>query len=220
MSNESRKEYQKRWRKEHKEEKIKYARAYYLSHKKEIKQKVKLYRTANKKRIALAARNRYIRQKELIKKQAREYYHRHRDALLTQKKEYYQKIKDTITFKDHQRRYHIRYAERNKEALRKTNREYNQAHPEMSRARVAKRRAIKKDAPGRGFGPREMKIILERDRYKCLNCNSPFRLEFDHVIPLSLGGPHDIDNIQLLCKSCNRKKSTQTIDYRRKIQHE
>ena len=29
-----------------------------------------------------------------------------------------------------------------------------------------------------------------------------------------------IDNIQLLCKSCNRKKSTQTIDYRRKIQHE
>jgi len=47
MSNESRKEYQKRWRKEHKEEKIKYARAYYLSHKKEIKQKVKRLQEKN-----------------------------------------------------------------------------------------------------------------------------------------------------------------------------
>lgn len=32
-------------------------------------------------------------------------------------------------------------------------------------------------------------------------------LEIDHVVPESKGGSHDPDNLQLLCRPCNRRKA-------------
>ncbi|MEU2264975.1 HNH endonuclease [Streptomyces olindensis] len=48
----------------------------------------------------------------------------------------------------------------------------------------------------------------------CLRNNLP--LEADHVIPLSLGGYHQIDNIQPLCRCCNASKADRVghLDYR------
>lgn len=51
----------------------------------------------------------------------------------------------------------------------------------------------------------------------CLCCGKgDVKLTIDHVVPLSKGGANLITNVQPLCKSCNSKKGTQTIDYRRK----
>jgi 5-methylcytosine-specific restriction endonuclease McrA len=51
---------------------------------------------------------------------------------------------------------------------------------------------------------------------KCLCCGrTSVKLEIDHVIPLSLGGTHSIDNIQPLCRSCNARKNAKHIDYRK-----
>lgn len=49
---------------------------------------------------------------------------------------------------------------------------------------------------------------------RCLCCGSSVRLEADHVVPLSSGGAHRAENLQVLCRSCNRSKHTKTIDYR------
>ena len=49
--------------------------------------------------------------------------------------------------------------------------------------------------------------VWRRDEGKCVQCGSNENLEFDHIIPHSKGGANTKRNIQLLCESCNRKKS-------------
>lgn len=37
-------------------------------------------------------------------------------------------------------------------------------------------------------------------------CGSDFDLQYDHVIPLTLGGSGTLENLQILCASCNGRK--------------
>ena len=48
----------------------------------------------------------------------------------------------------------------------------------------------------------------------CLCCGSGDDLQIDHIVPVSMGGENNIDNLQPLCKGCNIKKGTKNIDYR------
>lgn len=50
---------------------------------------------------------------------------------------------------------------------------------------------------------------VERNKYRCPNCDKILhkaRFHIDHIIPISKGGKTVIDNLQLLCSTCNRKK--------------
>jgi len=49
-------------------------------------------------------------------------------------------------------------------------------------------------------------FVWQRDKGHCVKCDSQERLEYDHIIPLSLGGSNTERNIQLLCQHCNREK--------------
>lgn len=49
--------------------------------------------------------------------------------------------------------------------------------------------------------------VWRRDKGRCVKCGSVHNLEYDHVIPVSLGGANTARNIQLLCEPCNRQKS-------------
>ena len=48
--------------------------------------------------------------------------------------------------------------------------------------------------------------VWNRDKGKCVVCESKDNLEFDHIIPGSKGGSNTARNIQLLCEKCNREK--------------
>jgi hypothetical protein len=53
-----------------------------------------------------------------------------------------------------------------------------------------------------------MDKVWNRDNGRCVSCGSNQKLEFDHIIPYSKGGSNTYRNIQLLCESCNRQKSS------------
>jgi 5-methylcytosine-specific restriction endonuclease McrA len=55
--------------------------------------------------------------------------------------------------------------------------------------------------------PRDARLaVWRRDRGRCRECGSGFDLQYDHVIPVALGGASRIENLQLLCGDCNRAK--------------
>ena len=54
---------------------------------------------------------------------------------------------------------------------------------------------------------KERQAIFDRNNWRCVECGSEENLQVDHIIPFSKGGTTDLDNLQTLCRTCNRKKS-------------
>jgi len=72
--------------------------------------------------------------------------------------------------------------------------------------KVIKRDWRLEDSPR--FIKRELKDeVLERDNHKCIRCSSKSYLEIDHAIPVCMGGKAKFNNLQVLCRGCNMKKS-------------
>lgn len=83
---------------------------------------------------------------------------------------------------------------------RKAQRQLQTAHSLM--------RAEEQGQPTRVPVPVEIRrAVFERDGGKCVECESNFDLQYDHILPVSLGGATTVENLQLLCTDCNRHKS-------------
>jgi len=47
--------------------------------------------------------------------------------------------------------------------------------------------------------------VWQRDRGRCCKCGSRQNLQYDHIQPVGLGGRTSIENLRLLCFSCNQR---------------
>jgi len=65
----------------------------------------------------------------------------------------------------------------------------------------------KRKKPDRYISKKIKKEIFHKYKHKCNYCGSVENLEIDHIIPVSKGGKNELKNLQVLCKSCNLKKS-------------
>jgi 5-methylcytosine-specific restriction endonuclease McrA len=89
---------------------------------------------------------------------------------------------------------------------------YRQTHPEVGRAGSQRRRARIQQRPVEKFLDSE---VFERDNWICGLCNEaihreitdgPWRVELDHIVPISMGGSHTRSNVQAAHRICNRRK--------------
>ncbi|PYE51992.1 DEAD/DEAH box helicase family protein [Deinococcus yavapaiensis] len=58
--------------------------------------------------------------------------------------------------------------------------------------------------------------VKVRDGWRCLCCGEDRRglLQVDHVLPRHYGGSHALENLQTLCRTCNRDKAISDVDFR------
>ncbi|MEK7355656.1 MAG: HNH endonuclease [Bdellovibrionota bacterium] len=49
--------------------------------------------------------------------------------------------------------------------------------------------------------------LFIRDRGCCGNCGSTRNIEIDHIVPFALGGSNDLENLRLVCRSCNQRSA-------------
>lgn len=70
----------------------------------------------------------------------------------------------------------------------------------------ARRRAKEMLVP---FEDVDRRVVFERDEWTCQHCRKHVNGDAcaDHIVPLSLGGPHTYWNHQCLCATCNGSKS-------------
>lgn len=129
---------------------------------------------------------------------------------------------------DKHRRKGRKWYEANTNQERERKQRWHVANPDIHRERIQSwrknnpekvssqqhRRRTRKTGAGGSYTAEEFKALCEQYDNRCLACGEKKKLEFDHVIPVSKGGSSDISNGQPLCRSCNSKKGTKTIDYR------
>ena len=55
------------------------------------------------------------------------------------------------------------------------------------------------------------KEVWRRANGKCQKCSSTFALQIDHITPKARGGTNYIDNLRLLCRSCNQREAIRIL---------
>lgn len=113
------------------------------------------------------------------------------------------------------RAYWHRLTPEQKADMKAKQRAWLDANPDKARAKVNRRRA-RIACVGGSYTDREWQDLVVRTGNICLKCGisgDDVLLTADHIVPLSKGGPNNIDNIQPLCGPCNSSKGTAIIRY-------
>lgn len=134
---------------------------------------------------------------------------------------YYQVHKNSISARTRQYRLdHPGYDTESKRVYREKNQELCQERTALWRQRTpwkhagyeAKRRAQKRQVPCEDFTVMD---IINRDGWKCWLCSRDVTIEqasIDHVIPLSLAGPHILGNVRLAHLLCNIRRGNRPAE--------
>lgn len=107
------------------------------------------------------------------------------------------------------------YAKENKEVLTQKRKEYVEKNRQAIRDRNNARNA-KKRGNGGSFKIHHIRKMRIEQKGKCVYCENAItgkgNCHIDHILPVSLGGSSEISNIQLLCPTCNMRKSSKHPD--------
>lgn len=204
-------------------------RAYYVRNAEQQREATRQYRQAHP---------------DAIREYKREYHHRNRDTVNQDRRDQYQEQIQERRAKardyrqrnlDNKRALGRRWRAQHPDRARQQSREsyYRNHDQRLAYARaygprwkaanrgavlaMKHRRRARKAGNGGTHTAQQWRELKAHYNHRCLRCGRSepdIKLTPDHVVPISLGGTSDIDNIQPLCRSCNCKKHAKTIDYR------
>lgn len=185
------------------------------------------WRKKNPERWKELSRQHYQRNRENILKYLRSYYRANRNKFLENCKLAYAKNREAK--KEYNRKYRaerkndpeflkkIRASSRasyqkHKEKISAVHRNWRIKNPGKWRSLKMRRRALER---GTAINPEKindwMSEVLSRDSFICTYCKREFStkfLHFDHIVPLSRGGCHSLENLCVSCPSCNLSKGS------------
>lgn len=102
-----------------------------------------------------------------------------------------------------------RWVSKNREKKREYDRRWKQENPDKKKANHQRRRALQKGAKG-SYTAEQIQALRLQQENRCFHCGVSFdekKMNIDHWIPLTKNGSNDIENIRLLCVSCNCSKA-------------
>lgn len=139
------------------------------------------------------------------------YREKDRDASRLRDAEKYQKRKTAVLTRC------AEYYLENSAYIKKRVRKWVTANPEAASALNRNYKARKRNASGSHTG-NDVIRIMALQKSKCGSCKISLkkRWHVDHIMPLKLGGSNAASNLQILCVSCNTRKSAKhPVDFAR-----
>ena len=154
----------------------------------------KVRREVHKEKLAAQQKAYYEANKESIAAREKAYRDANKEKIAAQQKAYWEANKEKLAAQ------HKAYYEANKEKVAARLKAYREANKEKIAQRDAQRRFRKTYI---------INHLLVAQRGKCASCYAKVieKHHLDHIVPLAKGGTHDRSNFQLLCPTCNFKKS-------------
>jgi hypothetical protein len=87
-----------------------------------------------------------------------------------------------------------------------------QLQKKISEAKTAASAGRVPDGSLREMIPEQVRhAVWERDGGTCRSCGAANDLQYDHLIPVSMGGANSVENLQILCGTCNRRKGASVV---------
>lgn len=160
----------------------------------------RLYKEANKDRTAAYGKAWQEANREHVAALNRRWYQENRERKLQAGREW------AANNAERKAEANRRWAELNADRKHEARKKRLAQCPETITLQNHRRRARKKEAGG-SFTKSDVQEILANQRKRCAVCRQQLaRYEIDHIVPLFLGGSNGRENIQLLCRPCNRAK--------------
>jgi len=223
----NRSEYYKLWKLANAEEQKAKAHAYYEANKDDFSAASREYYQQNREAIIDREKLRYYANPERGKKRAKQWALENKERRRAIAKKWDQANPESNRaackrFREKHREYNLtrlrEWREANAEKVAKYNlehatetaergRKWREEHPDRVRAQAAARRARIRGNGGT-FTENDVLCLYDEQCGLCASCRVELnrKFEIDHIMPIFLGGSNWPENLQLLCKKCNRSK--------------
>lgn len=123
------------------------------------------------------------------------------------------RYENDLEFREKESLRHSIIYQNNKAIILDRTKKWSKQNPDKKVEQAHRRRARLYGQLDFDLPPNFVNLIKENQNNKCVYCSIDIKNKYtiDHVIPISRGGKHSIENIVISCPTCNFSKHTKTL---------